>query len=332
MVMDRYRRQVSTGGCHCDFINRRRVRKRPRGNGNGMGNVARVAVPAIDRRSLQCLETHFVSPDVYRRDDVAQRQARLAQVVSAQIIPTLLHLHAEVVPEAPPIEHVVEALAPTSSDISGLADIVLGNDLEAAVAYVLVLRDRGLSMESLFIELLEPTARYLGHLWDNDECDFIDVTLGVVRLQKLLATFNDSYMLPGLDMRRHVLLAVTPGDQHDFGATMVKRFLMAAGWSVQSAFNETAAEIACAARTFWFAVAGLTVGSERSLSALSETIALIRQQSLNPAIGVMVGGPIFTANPALAVEVGADGTAASAPTAVLMAQKLFDLMELRSAA
>jgi methanogenic corrinoid protein MtbC1 len=252
--------------------------------------------------------------------------------VSGQIIPQLLRLHAEVVPEAPPIEHVVEALAPTSSDISGLAHIVLGNDLEAALAYVLVLRDRGLSMESLFIELLEPTARYLGHLWDNDECDFIDVTLGVARLQKLLATFNDSYMLPGLDMRRHVLLAVTPGDQHYFGATMVERFLLAAGWSVQSAFGQTSAEIARVARTHWFAVAGLTVGSERSLGALSKTIRLIRQHSLNPEIGIMVGGPIFTENPARALDVGADGTAANAPTAVLMAQKLFDLMELRSAA
>jgi methanogenic corrinoid protein MtbC1 len=297
-----------------------------------MGKVARVALPAIDRVGLDSLETHFVSPEVYRRNDVAERQARLAQVVSCQIIPQLLRLHTEVVPEAPPIEHMVEALAPTSADISGLADIVLGNDLEAALAYVLVLRDRGLSMESLFIELLEPTARYLGHLWDNDECDFIDVTLGVARLQKLLATFNDSYMLPELDVRRHVLLAVTPGDQHYFGATMVERFLTAAGWSVRTAFDKTSAEIARAARTHWFAVGGLTVGSKRSLGNLPETIRLIRQQSLNPAIGIMVGGPVFTENPALALEVGADGTASNAPTAVLMAQKLFDLMELRSAA
>jgi methanogenic corrinoid protein MtbC1 len=48
-------------------------------------------------------------------------------------------------------------------------------------------------------------------------------------------------------------------------------------------------------------------------------------------IGVMVGGPVFTANPALAREVGADGTAANAPTAVLMAQKLFDEMALKTA-
>ncbi|MGQ3177612.1 MAG: cobalamin B12-binding domain-containing protein, partial [Blastomonas fulva] len=53
-------------------------------------------------------------------------------------------------------------------------------------------------------------------------------------------------------------------------------------------------------------------------------IARIRQQSCNPHIGIMVGGPIFTANPALAAKVGADATAPNAPTAVLIAQKLFD--------
>ncbi|WP_298193331.1 B12-binding domain-containing protein [Novosphingobium sp.] len=288
-------------------------------------------MPAIDRRGLERLETHFVSPEVYRRDDVAVRQARLAAVVAQQIIPQLLRLHSEVLPEAPPVELVVEALAPSSSDISGLAHIVLGSDLEAAVSYVLVLRDRGLSMETLFVELLEPAARYLGQLWDRDECDFIDVTLGVARLQKLLATFNGSHLLPELDSRRQVLMAMTPGDQHSFGASMVRRFLEGAGWEVESAFDRSATEIAKAASAQWYAVAGLTVGSERSLPALEETIRLIRRESRNQMIGVMVGGPVFTANPALALEVGADGTAANAPTAVLMAQKLFDEMVLKTA-
>ena len=295
-----------------------------------MGRLASVAIPAIDRRGLVSLETYFVSQDLYARDDLAERQARLAQVVADRIIPQLVRLHTEILPDAPPIEHVVEALAPSIADISGLAHIVLGDDLEAAVAYVLVLRDRGLAMETLYIELLEPAARHLGHLWDNDECDFIDVTLGVARLQKLLATFSGSYMLPGLDSRRHVLLAMTPGDQHYFGATMVERFLHAAGWSVESAFDKTANEIAAAAGAHWFALVGLTVGSERSLPALAETIALIRQKSRNPVIRIMVGGPVFTANPALALEVGADGTAGNAPTAVLMAQKLFDEMVLKA--
>ncbi len=296
-----------------------------------MVRAARVAMPAMDRRGLERLETHFVSPEFYRRDDVAVRQARLAEVVAGRIIPQLLRLHTEVLPEAPPVELVVEALAPSSSDISALAHIVLGSDLEAAVSYVLVLRDRGLSMETLFLELLEPAARYLGQLWDEDECDFIDVTLGVARLQKLLATFNGSHLLPGLDTRRQVLMAVTPGDQHYFGASMVERFLSAAGWGVETAFDRSAEDIAQAAHAQWFAVAGLTVGSERSLPRLEETIRLIRRHSRNQMIGVMVGGPLFTADPALALEVGADGTAANAPAAVLMAQKLFDEIALKIA-
>lgn len=295
-----------------------------------MAEAVRVARSTIDRRGMEKLETHFISHEVYRRDDLAERQIRLARAVSGKIIPQLLKLHTEVVPDAPPIEAVIETLAPTSKDISGLAEIVLGNDLEAAMAYVIVLRDKGLSMDTLFVELLEPTACYLGHLWDEDECDFIDVTLGVARLQKLLATFNNSHMLPGLDKRRNVLIAVTPGDQHYFGATMVERFLLAAGWTVQSEFNGNSAKIADLARMEWFAVAGLTAGSERLLGALKETITLVREKSCNPAIGIMVGGPMFTTNPSLAFEVGADATAPNAPAAVLIAQKLFDQAMLNS--
>ncbi len=288
-------------------------------------------MPALDRRGLDNLETHFVSPEVYRRDDVALRQARLAAVVADRIIPQLVRLHTEVLPDALPIADVVEALAPSNLDVSALAHIVLGDDLEAAVAYVLVLRDRGLAMDALFTELLEPAARYLGQLWDQDECDFIDVTLGVARLQKLLATFNGSHLLPDLDSRRVLLMAVTPGDQHHFGASMVQRFLEGAGWCVETAFDRSAAEIARLTSKQWFAVAGLTVGSERSLPRLEETIRLIRRESRNQMISVMVGGPLFSANPDLALEVGADGTAFNAPGAVLMAQKLFDEMVLKTA-
>lgn len=290
-----------------------------------MGRAAAAAIPAIDRQSLQQLETHFIAPEIYRRDDLAVRQGRLAQLISSRVIPQLLRLHGDVLPDAPSVEVLVEALAPDSADITGLADIILGSDLEAAVSYVTVLRERGLSMDSLFIELLEPTARHLGEMWDHDECDFVDVTLGVARLQKLLAAFNNSHTEPALDSRRAVLMAMTPGDQHFFGVTMVERFLLASGWKVQTETSATMQDIANAAQGRWFAVAGLTAGSTEMMEPLAATIRLIRQTSANPRIGIMVGGPLFTANPALALEVGADETASNAPAAVLVAQKLFDV-------
>jgi methanogenic corrinoid protein MtbC1 len=289
-----------------------------------MVRAASVAIPPVDRRGLRQLETYFIAPEIYRLNDLAQRQGQLAQLISSRVIPQLLRLHNDVVPDAPQVDLLIEALAPGRADIVGLTDIVLGDDLEAAVSYIMVLRDRGLAMETLFVELLEPTARHLGEMWDRDECDFIDVTLGVSRLQKLLAVFNNSHTAPSLDSRRTVLMAMTPGDQHYFGVTMVERFLLASGWKVHTETAATAQEIAGAAQGRWFAVAGLTAGSAQMIESLRATIELLRKTSLNPDIGIMVGGPLFTADPSLAAEVGADATAPNAPAAVLIAQKLFD--------
>lgn len=287
----------------------------------GLGATAR-SLPFIDHGALRRLETHFIAPHIYQRDDVAARQARVARMVSSQILPRLLHLHAD---DTVAVAPIAQMFALDAGDIGGLADIVLGSDLEAAATYVVALRERGLSMETLFVDLLEPTARHLGVLWDNDECDFIDVTLGVARLQKLLAIFNATHELPALDTKRRVLMAAAPGNQHSFGGAMVEKFLQAGGWDVRISTAETADAIADAAKGDWFAVVGLTMGSATQIAGLTEAIGKLRAQSLNPAIGVMVGGPAFTENPALAVQVGADATAPNAPAAVLVAQKLFDL-------
>jgi methanogenic corrinoid protein MtbC1 len=57
-------------------------------------------------------------------------------------------------------------------------------------------------------------------------------------------------------------------------------------------------------------------------------IAELRRHSKNRRIGIMVGGPMFAANPNLAIEIGADATAVNAPAAVIVAQRLFDAAEL----
>ena len=180
-------------------------------------------------------------------------------------------------------------------------------------------------METLYVELLEPTARHLGEMWDRDECDFIDVTLGVGRLQKLLAIFNDTYSLPQLGDRRVFLMATAPGNQHSFGASVIEKLLSAAGWQVEVEYSGDVNQLVEVVSCNWFAVVGLTAGSDAQLETLKSTMTQIRQHSKNPRVGVLVGGPMFNQNPELATIMGADATAPNAPTAVLAAQKLFDM-------
>lgn len=284
-----------------------------------------LASQVIDRQSLYRFEKHFIAPEIHQRSDIGVRRVDLARFISNEIVPRLLRIHTEIVPAAPPVELVIESFAPSGADIDALAHIVLGDDLEAAASYVTVLRERGLSMETLYVELLEPTARHLGKMWDEDQCDFIDVTIGVARLQNLLSIFNDTYHLPEIGTRRHVLMALAPGNQHSLGASMIDRLLFSAGWQVETEYSGNADDIVQAVHDNWFAVIGLTAGSDRQLDALKSVIVRIRSKSKNSSIGVMVGGPMFTAEPGLAVAIGADATAPNAPAAVLAAQKLFDL-------
>ena len=78
------------------------------------------------------------------------------------------------------------------------------------------------------MELLEPTARHLGELWQEDTIDFVDVTLGVSKLQRLVHVFAGLDHVAPYDDKRKVLLASAPGDQHSLGNSMVQKFFRAA--------------------------------------------------------------------------------------------------------
>lgn len=280
----------------------------------------REGAPAFAR-----FEAKFIAPEVIERDDVPERFAKLAKIISGQIIPQLALLHSEGIAQNSPV-----AIGPTDAEIQELAHIVVGPDIDAAAAYVSVLRDKGLAMETLFIQLLAPCARHLGEMWDRDECSFIDVTLGVGRLQSLLSIFNCTFDIPALDQKRKIVMSMTPGDQHFFGGSVVEKFLRASGWFVEHVFEATVEHLAATVSRDWFAVAGFTLGSEGRLDTLKETIQAVRSSSSNADIGIIVGGPMFNDRPELVSYVGADETAINAPAAVLVAQKLFDLAALKA--
>ena len=272
----------------------------------------------IGNRSFPVVETEFVAPEIILRDDVAERKMRLSRIVSNEIVPRLARLHRDFLRDT-------DIASPSEDEIVELAHLVLSPDLQSAAAYVTALRERGLLMETLFIELLQPAAQYLGTMWDNDECDFVDVTLGVGQLQKLLAVFNCTIDLPAVGEKRRVLLLHTPGEQHSFGLAMVEKLHRAAGWDVTLATDLSVESVSEAVAKDWYAVAGISLSNQRHLNELICCVSSIRQKSRNPAIGIMVGGPHFIKYPELAHDIGADATASSATTAVLLTQKLFDI-------
>jgi methanogenic corrinoid protein MtbC1 len=181
---------------------------------------------------------------------------------------------------------------------------------------------KGHRLDTLFVHLLAPTARYLGELWDQDRCDFVDVTIGVARLQEILAFFESARQTPIVDDHHRALLITRPEEKHFFGLDMVAKLMRAAGWDVVVGKGLSAADNILTAKKNWFGVIGITLSGDAGIKDVGRTIETIRRTSRNRKIGVMVGGPAFTGNPDLAVRVGADAVADDGPAAVILAKKL----------
>ncbi|KAA0107633.1 cobalamin B12-binding domain-containing protein [Methylobacterium sp. P1-11] len=265
-------------------------------------------------------EAAYVREDYGRRrsvDEARQRTLALGHIVQTDIIPRLIlvdrgdkQVRSDVLPKL------------DTETVAGFTDLILRHDVAAVMDAFTALTSKGYCVDDLFLDLLAPTAALLGRMWDDDLCDFIEVTVGLAQLQFLLATFGSDGGIAPYDSERRILLMGAPGELHTFGLAIVEQFMRKAGWHVASGLASSPEQISNLVGSELFGVVGLTLSRESHLDQLASSIQAVRQASLNPSIGVMVGGPVFLEHPEYVERVGADASAVDAPTAVLLAQRL----------
>jgi MerR family transcriptional regulator, light-induced transcriptional regulator len=265
-------------------------------------------------------EAAYVREDYARRrsvDEARQRTLALSHIVQTHIIPRLMlvdrgerQVRSDVLPKL------------DTETVAGFTDLILRHDVTAVMDAFTALTSKGYCVDDLFLDLLAPTAALLGRMWDDDLCDFIEVTVGLAQLQFLLATFGSDGRIAPYDSERRILLMGAPGELHTFGLAIVEQFMRKAGWHVASGLASSSEQISDLVGSELFGVVGLTLSRESHLDQLASSIQAVRRASLNPSIGVMVGGPVFLEHPEYVERVGADASAVDAPTAVLLAQRL----------
>jgi methanogenic corrinoid protein MtbC1 len=217
------------------------------------------------------------------------------------------------------------------SDVDKLVALLLGSEVPLVVAYVDDLRAAGVPLDAIYLDLMAPSARELGRMWEEDLCDFTQVTTGLSQLQSLLHQISMAVQpeLKPLEHGRRVLLSPLPGEQHTFGLAIVMDFFWRAGWDVIGGPIASERELLRLVRDNWFDIIGLSLGSEKWLDQTMAEIRLIRRESRNPAIGVLVGGPVFSGHPERVAMVGADAWAEDARAAPERAEILLSELEGR---
>ena len=244
---------------------------------------------------------------------------QLSRIVELEIIPRLLLMHS----------HAAAAsrrsgVTITSAHVSTLAELAVDDDPLSVPRFVQALSQAGATPNQLLLELLGPCAALMGSWWCSDVFDFADVTIGMCRLQQALHEHVFQARPAVRSGAPRILLAAPPGSQHTFGAAIAAECFAHAGWDAQYESGLDWDAMGALLHREFFDVMALSLACDAQVESVSSGIVKLRQQSCNPAIAMMVGGPLALANDDLAMRCGADGMAVSACAAVEWAQRWVD--------
>ena len=92
------------------------------------------------------------------------RFSQLARMIEQEIIPRLMLAH-RTLPD-PVLRQAGPAHAIGADEVKQFAKLVLSHEEDVAFGAVQSLRARDVSIERIYLDLLAPTARYLGELWE----------------------------------------------------------------------------------------------------------------------------------------------------------------------
>lgn len=276
---------------------------------------------AAGQRTVDTNEPKMLRSDSARSaqsDQTAACHPTMASLIADEIIPRLIAAHrteggGALFDGAGELDPARLADLAINSETRHLADLS-----ERALA-------EGVGFESLLLDVMAPAARILGERWEDDRADFIEVTLGLWRLQELvheLASRRCGTDCASAMPERRILCAVAPGDDHSFGSLLLEEMFRRAGWICTGLRGATRTQLLRQVSEGWFEIIALTVSVERNSATLANLVADIRAASCNPGVSIMVGGPVFNDHVSLADEIGADATASDAKAALHQAELL----------
>lgn len=209
-----------------------------------------------------------------------------------------------------------------------LAGLLLAVDQMGTAAYINSLMDQGASLETLFQEVFEPAARFLGGLRDDDRRTDIEISLGLGRLQFEVRRLSASFEHPLYAIRpgHAVLIAPEPGESHGLGAAMASELFWRDGWDVSCEFPSSDAHLGQLLKDRWFDVLELSsstaLGRDHRLAAIGVTIRAAHAASLNPALMIIVDGRAFIERPHAYLDIGADAGCLTVVEAIPAAHRL----------
>lgn len=253
-----------------------------------------------------------------RIDPCSDEAGRLADLVESELLPRLM-IAFQSFSDGLPMDYVTEV------DRERFFSLLIADDGGPVLDFVQQLRRREVPMEKIFGDLLAQAAHTLGERWEEDRLDFTEVAIAMTRLQQILrmnSVVGDVGFQRADGSAFSILLATARGEQHTFGVQLVAEAFRRDGWFVSSEAGTELDILRQIVAREGYDFIGYSASSDRVRDTIAGDLEVLRAESRNPDIRIMVGGGVFQRHAGLVEEVGAAFCANDALSAPMLCRNL----------
>jgi 5-methyltetrahydrofolate--homocysteine methyltransferase len=195
---------------------------------------------------------------------------------------------------------------------------VIDMEVERAVELTKKALGEGRKAEDIMNGSLVPAMDIVGEQYDKGEKYVPEMLLSAKAMKEVLGPL---LVESGVEMKGKLIIGTVEGDLHDIGKDLVAMMVEGAGFEVINLGAEiTAEQFLNAVREHKPNIIGMSALLTTTMLHMPEVIDALKQASLRDQVKVMIGGAPVTQE--YADEIGADGYAPDAASAVKLANKL----------
>ncbi len=200
---------------------------------------------------------------------------------------------------------------------------VLDGRVDEAVAAAREAVTAGVDLNECIEEGYVAGIREVGRLWEEGEYFLPELMQGADAMKAAMGVLRPAFLAvnPGGVSGPKVVIGTVKGDIHDIGKTLVATFLEANGFVVNDLGRDVSAErFVDAVENDGAELVCLSALLTTTMPAQGDVVEMLKEKGLRSTVKVLVGGaPVTRAG---AGQIGADGYAANAVSAVAEARRL----------
>ena len=205
--------------------------------------------------------------------------------------------------------------------LQAIQEVITTGGIDDAAAVVSKALDAGFSPQEILDQALIPAMDTVGSEYEAGDRYVPEMLVSAAAMKAAMVVLKPCLVKAGVASRGKIVLGTVEGDLHDIGKNLVTMMLEGAGFEVLDLGTDVLSEdFVGAVRQHTPRLLGLSALLTTTMLRMPEVIEALRSVGLRDRVKVMIGGAPLTQE--YADQMGADGFAADAPSAVELARHL----------